>query len=108
MNAVVLKQAFRSAANPKLIKDRALLKRTCHFTFQTLTFHSYKKTEFKNVFEIAVKSAVKVTNATLALQKYPALIGNSFNRLTSSKASLQPQTRRRADGGSGPRNINIH
>lgn len=66
-----------------------------------------KKTEFRNVLEIAVKSAVKVTNATLAPQKYPALAETSFNRFSLLKVFTLPN-HRRAEGSSSPHNIIIH
>lgn len=96
------------AANPKLIKDRVLLKTTCHFTFQTLTFHSYTKPEFKNVREIAVKSAVKVNKRNTG----PTEISRSdlnWHRsphLCLQKPGLNPDSHT-GQGGSGSCNGNI-
>lgn len=96
------------AATLKLKEDTALVKTTCHFTFQTFTFHSYQKSEFRNVLEIAVKSAVKVTNAALRHRiKYPALAETSFNCLSLLKV-LTLSNNRRAEGSSSPHNITIH
>lgn len=61
----------------------------------------------KNVLEIAVKSAVKVTNATLAPQKYPALAETSFNRFSLLKV-FTLSNHRQAEGSSSPHNISIH
>lgn len=96
------------AATLKLKEDTALVKTTCHFTFQTFTFHSYQKSEFRNVLEIAVKSSVKVTNAALRHRiKYPALAETSFNCLSLLKV-LTLSNNRRAEGSSSPHNITIH
>lgn len=86
---VVLKQVFRSAAHAggqsRVNKGQSPAQNNLSFYISNTYISQLQKTEFKNVLEIAVKSAVKVTNATLALQKYPALTGTSFNRLKKTK-----------------------